>query len=164
METVSAVTTGHRAPAVDLSVVIPAHNSAAVIDESIARLTHRLAGTQAEIILVENGSTDDTLERCTRMAQDWEAPDIACIVLHSEKGMGNALRAGARASRGKLVLLTADDLPFGFDDLDAADRLSAQGGEPLPPMLIGSKAHRHSVVERGFLRGLLTGASHCYGA
>ena len=69
--------------------------------------------------------------------------------------MGNALRAGLTRSRGTYVLLTADDLPFGFDDLDAADRMGAQG-MALPRILIGSKANPESVVERGAMRALLT--------
>ena len=69
-------------------------------------------------------------------------------------GMGNALRTGVAASTGAMVLLTADDLPFGFDDLDAAEALAA-GGQ-LPPVIIGSKAHPDSDVERGILRALLT--------
>lgn len=140
----------------ELSVVVPAHNSGDVIDRTIAELSERLAGAQAEVIVVENGSTDDTLARCLRLAEQWGCSGVTLSVLQSDKGMGNALRTGVLASHGASVLLTADDLPFGFDDLDQLDRLTSAPGTPIPPVLVGSKAHPDSVVERGALRGILT--------
>lgn len=140
-----------------LSVVIPAHNSGGHLEQTVDQFAARLAARGAEIIVVENGSTDDTWMRCRRLADRWSVPTVAFIHLQSEKGMGNALRAGVRASRGSSVLLTADDLPFGFDDLDHFDRLAVTGAHTPPPMLIGSKAHPESVVERSALRSILTG-------
>lgn len=139
----------------DLSVVIPAHNSANVLTSTVTRLAERLAGHPAEIIVVENGSTDATAELCARLSREWSNPTVALITMTSDKGMGNALRAGAMASGGSSVLLTADDLPFGFDDLDGADRI-ADSGAQRPLVMIGSKAHPDSDVERGALRALMT--------
>lgn len=141
--------------AIDLTVVIPAHNSAMVIENTVARLTDRLAGRRAEIVVVENGSTDDTFDRAARIRAQWHTTDVDFVLLRSDKGMGNALRAGVQASRGAHLLLTADDLPFGFDDLDGADKLIAAEGR-LPDVVIGSKAHPESVVQRGAVRAVLT--------
>jgi uncharacterized protein (TIRG00374 family) len=138
-----------------LSVVIPAHNCGALIDDTVHRLTNRLGNRLSEIIVVENGSIDDTWRHCLDLQAAWNHPTACLIVLQSPRGMGNALRAGTLASRGRSVLLTADDLPFGFDDIDAADHLLAETGE-LPAIIIGSKAHPDSVVNRGFTRDLLT--------
>jgi uncharacterized protein (TIRG00374 family) len=139
-----------------LSVVIPAHNCGALIDDTVRRIANRLADRLSEIIVVENGSTDDTWRRCRDLEGAWNHPGASLVVLQSPKGMGNALRAGTLVSLGRSVLLTADDLPFGFDDIDAADRLLGEIGE-LPPIIIGSKAHPDSAVNRGFIRDLLTG-------
>lgn len=135
-------------PVTSLSVVIPAHNSAQVIERTVSRLRERLAGTRSEIIVVENGSTDETWAIAQRLADDGQ-PQV--LSLRSEKGMGNALRAGIEASSGALVLLSADDLPFGFDDLDRAAELE----DPIE-IVIGSKAHPRSEVDRGGLRSLST--------
>jgi glycosyltransferase involved in cell wall biosynthesis len=143
----------HQGGSLDVSVVIPAHNSGALIDRSVAELLERLQGTTAEIILVENGSTDDTFSRCASLAETSES--VTCIRV--ARGMGNALRAGAQASRGRWVLLTADDLPFGFSDLDGFERMR-RSTAPLPPVLIGSKAHPDSRVDRGHARAFLTRA------
>jgi dolichyl-phosphate beta-glucosyltransferase len=50
------------------------------------------------------------------------------------------------------VVLTADDLPFGFDDLEAAE-----GVDPVVhPVVVGSKGHRDSDADRGLLRAVLS--------
>jgi glycosyltransferase involved in cell wall biosynthesis len=141
---------------VELTVVIPAHNSSDVIATCIGRLAERLSDRMAEVIIVENGSTDGTYELCLRLVDEWPATTMPRFrLLRSDKGMGNALRTGAEASRGEYVLLTADDLPFGFDDLDAFDRMAVAGTDR-PIVMIGSKAHPDSRVNRGVLRGALT--------
>jgi dolichyl-phosphate beta-glucosyltransferase len=145
--------TGHGADVPALSFVIPAHNSAAVIEGTLDAVAKRLADTQAEIIVVENGSVDETPAILARVADRWspEAPELRIIT--APKGLGSALRVGIAASRGRTVVIAADDLPFGFDDLDAAER----HGLASAPVMIGSKAHRHSEIDRPPLRTLLTG-------
>ena len=119
---------------VALTYVVPADNSALAIEGVLSALASRLDGRDAEAIVVENGSTDGT------------------GALRSAKGMGNAYRAGIAASRAARVVLTADDLPFGFDDLEAAE-----GVDPVVhPVVVGSKGHRDSDADRALLRGVLS--------
>lgn len=139
----------------ELSVVIPAHNSGLVLESTVNSFASRLAGCAAEIIVVENGSTDDTAAIGRHLERTWTDPSIELCVLTSDKGMGNALKAGVARSRGAYVLLTADDLPFGFDDLDGADEVRTRTGS-MPLLLIGSKAHSRSEVDRGVLRSVMT--------
>ncbi len=139
-----------------LSVIVPAHNAAGLIESTVERLRDRLAGQHAEIIVVENGSADDTFERCARMSAEWTDPGVAFTPIRCDKGMGEALRTGILASHGDFVLLTADDLPFGFDDLDALGRMRQDPDRPIPAAIIGSKSHPNSVVHRGAYRGLMT--------
>ncbi|SFA44880.1 Glycosyl transferase family 2 [Rhodococcoides kroppenstedtii] len=143
------------AGAVELSVVIPAHNSAAVIESTVTAFADHLVDRITEIVVVENGSTDDTSAVCARLEREWDVERTALRVLHSDKGMGNALRLGILRSRGDKVLLTADDLPFGFDDLAGADEHARRSAVPAP-VYIGSKAHPRSEVERGILRATMT--------
>ncbi|MGY1762878.1 glycosyltransferase [Geodermatophilus sp. SYSU D00779] len=142
---------GGAAP-VALTYVVPAHNSTLAIEPTLRALADRLADVDAEVLVVENGSTDGTGALLQRIEQAWSHPRVALRLLRSAKGMGNAYRAGIAASRGARVVLTADDLPFGFDDLDAAE-----GVDPaVHPVVIGSKGHRDSDVDRGLLRQVLT--------
>lgn len=139
----------------ELSVVIPAHNSGRVLAATVGRFADYLAGLPAEIIVVENGSTDDTALVCRSLEQDWNDPTVSLHVFTSDKGMGNALRLGSSNSRGAQVLLTADDLPFGFDDLDGAKAITDSLGHT-PLLMIGSKGHPESVVDRGVVRKTMT--------
>jgi Glycosyl transferase family 2 len=139
------------AGAVTLSYLVPAHNSTDVIESSLKELCERLAGTGAEILVVENGSSDGSLDLLRRIEREW-SEEVALRVLSCPKGLGNALRAGIAASRGDRVFFGADDLPFGFDDLDAALELD----HTEHPVVIGSKGHRDSTITRSVSRTILT--------
>jgi dolichyl-phosphate beta-glucosyltransferase len=145
-------TRADRPAGVALTYVVPAHNSTLAIEPTLRALASRLADRDAEVVVVENGSTDGTGALLRRIEQAWAHPRVALRLLRSAKGMGNAYRAGIAASRGARVVLTADDLPFGFDDLDAADDVDPA----VHPVVIGSKGHRDSDVDRGVLRWVLT--------
>ncbi len=133
----------------DLSVVIPVYNGERILAATMARLSGYLTSGTSEIIIVENGSSDKTLEVALKNAVD--TPNVTFQVLQSQKGMGNAYRRGIEASSGRRVLLTADDLPFGTDDLDEDKKLATK-----PHVVIGSKAHKDSITERSAIRGITT--------
>lgn len=86
-----------------LSLIIPAHNEAARLPQTLDEIRNFFLDQpyQAEVIVVENGSTDETL----KIAQDWQAdwPDLIVISL-KEGGKGNAVRAGMLAARGNTAL------------------------------------------------------------
>jgi dolichyl-phosphate beta-glucosyltransferase len=148
----SPVAAGRAPGPVALTYVVPAHNSTRAIEGTLSALASRLDGRDAEVIVVENGSTDGTGALLQRIEREWSHPCVSLRVLRSAKGMGNAYRAGIAASRGARVVLTADDLPFGFDDLEAAE-----GVDPaVHPVVIGSKGHRDSEVDRGLTRAVLS--------
>ncbi|MBD8044217.1 glycosyltransferase [Arthrobacter sp. Sa2BUA2] len=133
----------------DLTVVIPVYNSGRVLAPALQQWRSYLKDGLTEIIVVENGSTDASYQTALDNAVD--TPNVHFKVLQSEKGMGNALRCGIAASTGRRLLLTADDLPFGFTDLESAHALP-----DLPALVIGSKAHPDSQAGRGALRSLST--------
>jgi dolichyl-phosphate beta-glucosyltransferase len=135
-----------------LSYLVPAHNSAATIESTLKELGAHLSDRTAEILVIENGSSDGTPELLARIAEHWAFPDVRLRVLTSAKGLGNALRAGIAASTGERLVLTADDLPFGFDDLNADDKLDHTRYK----VVVGSKAHRASQVHRPLLRVIAT--------
>jgi hypothetical protein len=140
------------AAATVLSYVVPAYNSTLAIEDTLSALARRLDGGDAEVIVVENGSTDGTGALLERIERTWAHPGVSLRVLRSARGMGNAYRAGIAASHGARVVLTADDLPFGFDDLDAAEAVDPA----VHPVVIGSKGHRDSDADRGLLRAALS--------
>ncbi|MBI4260080.1 MAG: glycosyltransferase family 2 protein [Actinobacteria bacterium] len=83
------------------TVIMPAHNEAAVIADVIRRV-RRAVGAGAEILVVDDGSTDDT----AAVAEEAGARVIRrpyCF------GNGSAVKAGVRAAQGdRIVLIDAD--------------------------------------------------------
>ncbi len=87
-----------------ISVVIPSFNSAAFIEETLTSVqaqTHR----SLDIVVADDGSTDDTVERIARFG-----PAVRCLRL-DHRGIGAARRAGQAAASGSyLAFLDADDV------------------------------------------------------
>jgi glycosyltransferase involved in cell wall biosynthesis len=138
---------------VALSYLVPAHNSTPVIAATLRDLAQRLRHTNSEIIVVENGSTDGTLALLRELESNWPFDRPELRIITSEKGLGNALRGGVVSSRGDVVVFGADDLPFGFDELDAAEEVDVAAAK----VVIGSKAHPASQIQRSFARNVLSG-------
>mmetsp|Transcript_20277 Transcript_20277/g.65326 ORF Transcript_20277/g.65326 Transcript_20277/m.65326 type:complete len:270 (-) Transcript_20277:1150-1959(-) len=90
-----------------LSVIIPAHNESAAIGRTVEKV-RSAARDPVEIVLVDGGSTDATIE-VARPSVD--------VVLRAAGGRGQALVAGADAATGDyLLFLHADTLvPPDFD-------------------------------------------------
>lgn len=132
-----------------LSIVLPAHNSGTRLARSLERLQREASNSEIEAIIVENGSRDNTWQQAQQLShQDW---GFTVQAYQSAVGLGAAYHEGIRRARGDVVLLTADDLPFGCSDLRSWERLNQPDA-----LVIGSKAHRGSQVERGVLRSSLS--------
>ena len=133
-----------------LSVVVPACNASGSLEATLTQLLRLPGGPPHEIVVVENGSEDDTWDLLERLQKTWAAP-TRLIALRSERGIGAAYRAGTAVTTGDRVLLTADDLPFGTSDVEAV--LACRN---LPQLAIGSKAHPRSRVPRSLARRTAT--------
>lgn len=81
-----------------ISAVIPALNEAANLPETVGRLA-RIPEVR-EILVVDGGSDDGTVEVATR---------LACRVISSARGRGVQLRAGAEAATGEVVVFVHAD-------------------------------------------------------
>ncbi len=92
----AAVRTGER-PLV--SVVVPALNCANDVDGFAACMrAQTYPADRFEVIVVDNGSSDDTLERARRAG--------LTVVLRPERGRSKALNAGLARARGEYILTT----------------------------------------------------------
>ncbi|GEO80785.1 glycosyltransferase family 2 protein [Pararhodospirillum oryzae] len=93
-----------------LSVVVPMHNEALVLDALMARLLPVLdhIGLEAEMVCVDDGSTDDTLARLKALQAD--EPRVKVLALSRNFGKEAALAAGLRRASGQAVILMDADL------------------------------------------------------
>jgi len=98
-----------------MSVVFPAYNENARIRKAMFETADYLKGKKGnyEIIVIENGSSDNTYELAIQTALDIvrePTHNIAIRVDQSDPGKGSALRKGMELSKGTHVLLTDVDL------------------------------------------------------
>ena len=95
-------------PVPRVSVVIPAHNAAATVVESMRSALAQTV-TAVELIVVDDGSTDGTASIVHRSQQD--DPRIALIRLDENVGLSGARNVGIHVARGKwIALLDSDDV------------------------------------------------------
>lgn len=124
-------------PDSSLSIILPAKNEA----EALAGLLPRLRQLQpgAEIIVVDDGSTDDTQKICV-------ANQVSCLHTPYSMGNGAAIKRGARAASGDILVFMDGD---GQHDPGDIDRLVARLEEGYD-MVVGARGwHSQAGVGRG---------------
>lgn len=99
----------NHSPAVAVSVVIPCHNSAPFLAETVASVAAQTF-CDFEVVLVDDGSTDDT--RSLIEALIAAHPGLSMrLVAQARGGVAAARNAGIAAAQGRYILpLDADDL------------------------------------------------------
>lgn len=121
LKTISMKSKLNKTP-LSLGIIVPVYNGSLNVDRSFRELKTKLNElvitkkiASAEIIFIDNGSTDETLEKLTQLIKD----TVEITVLHTDtRGIGLALKIGLSRSKGDLTYFTAIDHPFNFEDLD----------------------------------------------
>src|SRR5205823_151969 len=107
----------------EVSVVVPALNEGVRLRHSLPQLTAALADRDAEIIVVDDGSTDDTAAIAAEALSHDDRSRVVRLPRH--QGKGAAVRTGvAEASGHSIVFMDADlatDLSHLPDALAALD-------------------------------------------
>jgi dolichol-phosphate mannosyltransferase len=108
----------HFVQSVSFSLVIPAYNEEEVIEQAIDEATDALSQLVSgfEIIVVDDGSTDDTAAIVAAVA---ECNSHLRLLKHdSNEGYGAALRNGFAAAKNELIAFTDADCQFDLSELD----------------------------------------------
>ena len=138
--------------ALAVSVVMPAFNEAEILESSVRAVVDglRARDRRFEVIVVENGSTDDTAAIADALAVS--EPEVRAEHC-AEADYGRALRTGLLAARGEAVVnFDADFYDLAF--LAAAvDRVLAPDG---PAIVVGTKRGEGATDERSLLRKAAT--------
>jgi glycosyltransferase involved in cell wall biosynthesis len=117
------------------TIVLPCFNEGSRIAASLATLD-RWFGSGPEILVVDDGSADETAARAEEFAA---AHSQARVHRLPHAGKGNAIRSGLALARGDLVLLTDADLAYDRDSI--ARVLSALASVE---MAVGNRRHDRS--------------------
>jgi glycosyltransferase involved in cell wall biosynthesis len=93
-----------------ISIVIPVYNGAATVGAVVTRVLQVLRGAQrrTEIILVNDGSRDDSWATIQALAQEY--PEVAGVDLTRNYGQHNALLCGIRLAAHDVIVTLDDDL------------------------------------------------------
>lgn len=100
-----------------LSIIIPAHNETHRLPHSLELIRNFVAiqPYQSEVIVVENGSSDNTAEIVVNLLSDW--PELRLIRLESS-GKGLAVKTGMLAANGYYRFMMDADLSMPVDEIN----------------------------------------------
>ncbi|TPX67681.1 hypothetical protein SpCBS45565_g03537 [Spizellomyces sp. 'palustris'] len=164
---------------ISLSVIVPAYKETvrlpSMLKETVEYLddrTQREKNFLYEIIIVDDGSGDDTSRVATEFAQRHSEQlgeklavgrDIRVMTLEKNRGKGGAVTQGMLVSRGQKLLFADADGATQFSDVEELEaRLDAVSRDGLG-VAVGSRAHMvksDAVVKRSFIRNFLMHGFH----
>lgn len=120
------------------SLILPARNEAASLRTLLPELVKILPG--AEIIIVDDGSDDDTREICAKFP-------VRVISHPYPKGNGAAVKSGARAANGDVLIFMDADGQHKPEDIPALLEKFAEGYDMVVgARQSGSHANAHRAV------------------
>lgn len=119
-----------------LSVIIPAYNERNRLPPYLRELAAYLksSGITHEIIVVDDGSNDDTVKLITSFQREY--CNLKLIQLSANRGKGYAVKTGMLAAVGKYRLFTDADGAISIDEIGKFLELIKKGAD----VVIGSKA------------------------
>ncbi len=135
-----------------VSIVMPAFNEAEILETSVKSVVAgmRDRGVSFQLLIVENGSTDRTIEIAREVARELREVHVAQRV---EADYGRALRAGLLVASGDAVVnFDVDYYDLGFLDAAVAEVLAPDG----PAIVVGSKRAEGANDTRAPLRKFAT--------
>jgi len=133
-----------------ISVVVPAYNEGSCIQSNLDRIVQYLDArfSRFEIIVVNDGSTDETQSRVVQAAN--KDCRVKVLSFSANRGKGAAVREGITKAKGDVILFTDADLSTPLAEIETALGKLAKGY----PVVIGSRQHPGSkiLVHQGWFR------------
>ena len=135
-----------------VDLVIPVYNEAHVLEDSLRRLAAGTADCREfrwRIVVVDNGSTDETGRIGRRLAREHEFVEFLHL---DEKGRGRALRKAWTETDAEFSLYMDVDLSTGLAAVPQAVGLLSEGAD----IVTGSRLHPDSEITRRLRRDILS--------
>ncbi|MBV6497583.1 MAG: glycosyltransferase family 2 protein [Acidobacteria bacterium ACB1] len=128
-----------------LSIVIPAFNESERIAPGLAKiLTYiRERKIDGELIVVDDGSSDDTAEVARNVASEYSDIETNVIRYEQNRGKGYAVKTGLLAARADIALFSDADLSTPIDE---ADKLLTPIANDEMDVTFGSRAIDRSLI------------------
>jgi glycosyltransferase involved in cell wall biosynthesis len=125
-----------------ISLILPSKNEARSLETLLPRL--RAAKPSAEILVIDDGSTDDTSAVCTSLG-------ISVIRHPYSIGNGAAIKTGARAAKGELLVFMDAD---GQHDPGDIDRLLSALKDGYDMVVGARKSDSQASIGRSWANGV----------
>jgi dolichyl-phosphate beta-glucosyltransferase len=132
-----------------LSLVVPAFNEGSRLSDGLDRLMESISPNDTEIIVVDDGSSDNTADIARRKLKEWTQ---SCVIsLGHNRGKGAAVKTGVIRARGSVIGFIDADMATDPKDLSYLLRAIEHSH-----VAVGSRAHEASLVtERGIHREVM---------
>lgn len=134
-------------PALDVSVLVPVLNEEGTVTELAVRVAGVLGarGDSFEIVFIDDGSTDATVERIREAHQD--DPRVKMVRLRRNFGKAAALSAGFDVARGRILVTMDGDLQDDPAEIpNFLDKLEEEGLD----LVSGWKKHRQDPASKRY--------------
>lgn len=131
------------------SLVIPCYNESANLPLLLERCQKLLSKADVEVILVDNGSTDETPQVLAKLLPAY----VGCrsVRVDVNKGYGYGIVSGLRAAKGEILGWTHADMQTDpHDALDALDLFSQFG----PELFVKGKRYGRPLADQLFTLGM----------
>ena len=141
---------------VDFTVAIPCYNEEESLENAVRKNIEKFhdRGEEVHIIISEDGSTDRTVE--IGKALEEEFPNVEFIRWSNQRrGKGASVSDSIRSAKTPYVIFMDADLSNDIDYIGCIIKGLREGYD----LIIGSRAHRDSIVKRPILRAM---ASRCF--
>jgi glycosyltransferase involved in cell wall biosynthesis len=119
-----------------VSVVVPVFNEEENMSILQSELTTALAGRDYEIVFVDDGSSDRTVEKIEN------SPRVRILRFDKNRGQSAAIYAGVRAARGATIVLIDGDLQNDPADIPKLLDEIERGAD----LVCGYRAHRKDTI------------------
>jgi undecaprenyl-phosphate 4-deoxy-4-formamido-L-arabinose transferase len=123
-----------------LSIVIPVYNGAGSVGELVAALEALEIAGGHEIVLVNDGSPDNSLAICRALVEEARVP-VTLVDLSRNYGEHNAVMAGLRHASGAHVITMDDDLQNPPEEVERLLAFAQQSGREVVYTYYDEKQH-----------------------
>lgn len=137
----------------ELSIVVPCYNEGANLANLAEAFRAPLSGQSGiEVVLVNNGSRDDSAAKLNNLLQDGRYPFLRTVHVPVNQGYGYGILSGLAQTRGKFLAWTHADLQTDPADVVRGWQQLRTSQEPQRTVLSGARRGR-PLFDRLFSQG-----------